>query len=64
MLFIPPVGRTAGVAGEIRRPAIYEFKGEATAGDLVALGGGLTAGGGAAAGDARAHRSARRGAFC
>jgi protein involved in polysaccharide export with SLBB domain len=43
VLFIPPVGKTAGVAGAIRRPAIYEFKGEATAGDLVALGGGLTA---------------------
>ncbi len=41
VLFIPPVGPTAGVTGEIRRPAIYEFKGEATAGDLVALGGGL-----------------------
>jgi len=43
LIFIPPVGPTAGVAGEIRRPAIYEFRGAATVGDLVTLGGGLTA---------------------
>ncbi len=42
VIFIPPVGTTAGVAGEIRRPAIYEYKGAATAWDLVSLGGGLT----------------------
>lgn len=41
VIFIPPIGPTAGVMGEIRRPAIYEYKGEATAGDLVNLGGGL-----------------------
>ncbi|MDH5246692.1 MAG: SLBB domain-containing protein, partial [Betaproteobacteria bacterium] len=43
VIFIPPVGTTAGVTGEIRRPAIYELKGEATAADLLHLGGGLTA---------------------
>jgi protein involved in polysaccharide export with SLBB domain len=43
VIFIPPVGNTAGVAGEIRRPAIYELKGESTAADLLYLGGGLTA---------------------
>ncbi len=43
LIFIPPIGPTAGIAGEIRRPAIYEFRGEATVNDLVALGGGLTA---------------------
>lgn len=43
VIFIPPVGPTAGVAGAIRRPGIYEFKGQATAGELVALGGGLSA---------------------
>ena len=42
VIFIPPVGTTAGVTGEIRRPAIYELKGEATAADLLHLGGGLT----------------------
>lgn len=41
VIFIPPVGTTVGVTGEIRRPAIYELKGEATAADLLYLGGGL-----------------------
>jgi protein involved in polysaccharide export with SLBB domain len=43
VIFIPPVGSTAGVTGEIRRPAIYELKGESTVADLLHLGGGLTA---------------------
>jgi protein involved in polysaccharide export with SLBB domain len=42
VIFIPPVGTTAGVTGEIRRPAIYELKAEDTAADLLHLGGGLT----------------------
>jgi protein involved in polysaccharide export with SLBB domain len=42
VIFIPPVGSTVGVTGEIRRPAIYELKGESTAADLLHLGGGLT----------------------
>jgi len=42
VIFIPPVGSTVGVTGEIRRPAIYEIKGESTAADLLYLGGGLT----------------------
>lgn len=42
VIFIPPVGSTVGVTGEIRRPAIYELKGESTAADLLYLGGGLT----------------------
>ncbi|MEZ5566189.1 MAG: SLBB domain-containing protein [Gammaproteobacteria bacterium] len=42
VLFIAPVGRTAGITGEILRPAIYEFKGDATAADLVTVAGGLT----------------------
>ena len=41
-VFVPPVGPTASVAGEVRRPAIYELKGETSAAELVALGGGLT----------------------
>ena len=41
-MFIPPVGATVGVDGEVRRPAIYELKGEATVADLVQLAGGLT----------------------
>jgi protein involved in polysaccharide export with SLBB domain len=42
VIFIPPVGSTAGVSGAIRRPAIYELKGEATTADLLYLAGGLT----------------------
>jgi protein involved in polysaccharide export with SLBB domain len=42
VIFIPPVGSTVGVTGEIRRPAIYELRGESTAADLLYLGGGLT----------------------
>ena len=42
VIFIPPVGRTVGVTGEIRRPAIYELKGENSVAELVRLGGGLT----------------------
>lgn len=41
VIFIPPVGATVGLAGEVRRPAIYELKKETTAGDLLAMGGGL-----------------------
>ena len=42
VIFIPPVGVTVGISGEVRRPAIYELKGEKTAGELVRLAGGLT----------------------
>lgn len=41
VIFVPPVGATVGLAGEVRRPAIYELKGETTAGELLQLGGGL-----------------------
>ena len=42
VIFIPPVGTTVGVAGEVRRPAIYEVKAGASASDVVHLAGGLT----------------------
>lgn len=42
VIFIPPVGVTVSLTGEVRRPAIYELRRETTARDLVALGGGLT----------------------
>ncbi|HET7204449.1 MAG TPA: SLBB domain-containing protein [Steroidobacteraceae bacterium] len=42
VIFIPPVGRTVGVTGAVRRPAIYELAGESTAADLLHLAGGLT----------------------
>jgi len=43
VIFIPPIGKTAGITGEIKRPAIYELKSESTLDELVALAGGLTA---------------------
>lgn len=42
VVFVPPIGATASVDGEVRRPAIYEFKGNTTVADLVQLAGGLT----------------------
>jgi len=43
VIFIPPVGATVGLSGEVRRPAIYELNGEAKAEELLSLAGGLTA---------------------
>ena len=42
VIFVPPVGATVGLGGEVRRPAIYELKDEVTAAELIELGGGLT----------------------
>ncbi|HVK99023.1 MAG TPA: SLBB domain-containing protein, partial [Dongiaceae bacterium] len=41
VIFIPPVGTTVAVSGEVRRPGIYEIKGEKNAGDLIRLAGGF-----------------------
>jgi len=41
VIFVPPVGRTVGVTGEVRRPAIYELKREHTLRQMLALSGGL-----------------------
>lgn len=43
VVFIPPVGPTITVEGEVRRPAIYESKNETSLAQIVALAGGLTA---------------------
>jgi polysaccharide biosynthesis/export protein len=43
VIFVPPVGAQVGVDGEVRRPGIYELRGPATAAELLALAGGLTA---------------------
>ena len=42
VVFIPPVGSTVSVSGEVHRPAIYEVKNESSVADLVNLAGGLT----------------------
>ncbi|MGE0114277.1 MAG: SLBB domain-containing protein [Steroidobacteraceae bacterium] len=43
VIYIPTVGATVAVDGEVKRPAIYELKGNQTAADAVQLAGGLTA---------------------
>jgi polysaccharide biosynthesis/export protein len=42
VIFIPPIGPTVSVDGAVRRPAIYETKGEKTVADAVVLAGGLS----------------------
>lgn len=42
VVFVPPVNKTIGVAGEVYRPAIFELKDEQTIGDVLTLAGGLT----------------------
>lgn len=41
VIFVPPIGRTVGVTGAVRRSAIYELVGERTVMDAIALAGGL-----------------------
>lgn len=40
-VLVPVIGKVAGVAGNVRRPGIYELKGETTLKDLLALAGGI-----------------------
>lgn len=42
VIFIPPVGSLVGIAGNVKKPAIYELKGETTLLDLIHMAGGLT----------------------
>jgi protein involved in polysaccharide export with SLBB domain len=42
MIHIPLIGAVVGVAGNVRRPAIYEIDPEATLDDILALAGGVT----------------------
>lgn len=44
-IFVPSIGPVAGVAGNVRRPAIYELKDEKTLKDLLALADGVTSSG-------------------
>jgi polysaccharide biosynthesis/export protein len=43
VIFIPPIGPTVTVDGEVHRPAIYEIRNESSVADVVQLAGGLTA---------------------
>ncbi len=42
VVFVPPIGPTVTVDGEVKRPAIYEVKSESSTADVVELAGGLT----------------------
>jgi polysaccharide export outer membrane protein len=42
VVFIPPLGETASVEGEVNQPAIYEIRPGATVAELVKLAGGVT----------------------
>lgn len=42
VVFVPPVGATVAIGGEVRRPAVYEVRDEQQVSDLIALAGGLT----------------------
>ncbi|MEK6527552.1 MAG: SLBB domain-containing protein [Nitrospirota bacterium] len=41
VIFIPPIGPVAAIAGSVNNPAIYELKGEATISQLIEMAGGL-----------------------
>ncbi|PWB68122.1 MAG: hypothetical protein C3F14_00495, partial [Deltaproteobacteria bacterium] len=41
VIFIPPVGPLAAVAGNVNTPAVYELKGEKTVSQLIEMAGGL-----------------------
>ncbi len=43
VIFIPAVGPTVSVDGEVHRPAIYEIRNESSVADVIQLAGGLTA---------------------
>ena len=40
VIFVPPIGKTVGVSGEVRRPAIYEIKNETQVQQVVQIAGG------------------------
>jgi polysaccharide export outer membrane protein len=41
VIFIPPIGQTVGISGEVKRPAIFELRTETTAAEALALTGGF-----------------------
>lgn len=43
VIFVPPIGDTVAIHGEIRRPAIYEMHGDETIAEAIGVAGGLTA---------------------
>lgn len=43
VIFVPPIGNTVRVAGAVKRPAIYETKGQTSVAAIIRIAGGLTA---------------------
>ncbi len=41
VIFVNPIGKVAGIAGKVKRPAIYEITGKETLKDLINMAGGL-----------------------
>lgn len=41
VIFIPPIGKTVAVSGEVKRPAIYELKHERSMAEVIKLAGGF-----------------------
>lgn len=41
VLFVPPIGKTVGIGGEVKRQAIFELKDEKTIADAMTLSGGF-----------------------
>ena len=41
VIFVPSVGATVGIGGAVKRPAIYETKGDTSVADIVRMAGGL-----------------------
>jgi len=41
VIFVPPIGATIGIGGEVLRPAIYELKNEISLGEVITMAGGL-----------------------
>ena len=41
VIFVPAIGATVGIGGEVKRPAIYETKSENSVGEIIRLAGGL-----------------------
>lgn len=41
VVFVPPIGKTVTIAGQVNRPAIYELNRERTVSELIYLAGGL-----------------------
>jgi len=60
VIYIPPVGPEVAIAGSVHVPAIYELKGTETAGQTIALAGGLATM--ASKQDAQLDRTNRQGA--